>query len=254
MIVGLLQSSDTSIQFNSENGFLGILTVNIIETTITEYLLELNWYYNGNKISNSSKYIINNGNKTLVINNITDEDIGEYSVRFDLLRLYHYNKDCQNKILQLLRGYPVLSPLSFIIVPNGKISFMPYCFKLYFIGIHVNEDSPSNFFSSGFVVFNNEFTKITLTSDSNEGSVLLYHNGNLLLSNGTFDPYYNYTINHPMITDSGYYEFQSVLDPSSVLSSLNCPSSYQSFLDLSSYLGLTDIFLDAGVQRLEYYG
>ncbi|XP_019851371.1 PREDICTED: scavenger receptor cysteine-rich domain superfamily protein-like isoform X2 [Amphimedon queenslandica] len=232
-VKGLLQSSDTSIQLNSENGFVGTLTVNITDTTITEYLLELNWYYNGSKISNSSKHLINNGNKTLVINNITDEDIGEYSVRFDLLRLYHYNKDCQNKILQLLRGYPVLSPLSFIMVPNG---------------IYVNEDSTPNFLK-GFVVFNNESPQIALTSDNNEGSVSLYHNGILLLSNGT----YNYTIIHPSITDSGYYEFQFALDSSSVLSSLNCPSSYQSFLDSSSYLGLTDIFLDADVQRLEYY-
>ncbi|XP_019850242.1 PREDICTED: deleted in malignant brain tumors 1 protein-like [Amphimedon queenslandica] len=75
----LLQQSYGNIQYSNENGFVGILTVNTIDTTVTEYLRELNWYYNGNKISNSSKYLINNGNKTLVINNITDEDIGKYS-------------------------------------------------------------------------------------------------------------------------------------------------------------------------------
>ena len=68
------------------------------------------------------------------------------------------------------------------------------------------------------------------------------------------NPHYNYTINHPSITDSGYYEFQFVLDSSSVLSSLNCPSSYQSFLDSSSYLGLTDIIVDANIQKLQYIG
>ena len=102
--------------------------MNTIDSIITEYLRELNWYYNGNKISNSSKYIINNGNKTLVINNITDEDIGEYSVRFDGLRLYHYNKRCEDKIVQILRILPVLSPLNFIVSFNGKILIIIFIF------------------------------------------------------------------------------------------------------------------------------
>ena len=113
--------SNASIQYDSSiDSFIRILTINITETGIIGYLLELNWYYNGNKISNSSKYIINNGNKTLVINNITDEDIGEYSVRFDGLRLYHYNKRCEDRLLQLLRSYPVLSLLSFSLSIDGR--------------------------------------------------------------------------------------------------------------------------------------
>uniref|UniRef100_A0A1X7VTW1 Deleted in malignant brain tumors 1 protein-like n=1 Tax=Amphimedon queenslandica TaxID=400682 RepID=A0A1X7VTW1_AMPQE len=60
-VKGLLQQSYGNIQYSNENGFVGILTVNTIDTTVTEYLRELNWYYNGNKISNSSKYLINNG-------------------------------------------------------------------------------------------------------------------------------------------------------------------------------------------------
>ena len=68
------------------------------------------------------KCIINNGNKTLVINNITDEDIGEYSVRFDGVRLYHYNKRCEVRLLQLLMSYPVLSSLSFSLSIDGRSS------------------------------------------------------------------------------------------------------------------------------------
>ena len=121
MLLELLQLSNASIQYDSSiDGFISILTINITDAGIIGYLLELNWYYNGNKISNSSKYIINNGNKTLVINNITDEDIGEYSVRFDGLRLYHYNIRCEDKIIQILRGYPVLSPLNFVVSFNGN--------------------------------------------------------------------------------------------------------------------------------------
>ena len=83
------------------------------------YLRELNWYHNGNKISDSSKYSITNDNKTLVINNITDKDFGEYSVSFDGLRLYHYDKDCEERILQVLRSYPVLRPLVFSLTSDG---------------------------------------------------------------------------------------------------------------------------------------
>ena len=97
--------------------------MNVINTVILNYLRELNWYHNGNKISNSSKYSITNDNKTLVINNITDKDFGEYSVRFDGLRLYHYDKDCEQKILQVLRSYPVLRPLVFSLTSDGKFHF-----------------------------------------------------------------------------------------------------------------------------------
>ena len=95
----------------------------------------------------------------------------------------------------------------------------------------------------------------------NEGSLSLYHNGNLLFSrvtsgilDSTFNPHYNYTITHPVITDSGYYEFQFALDSSSVLSSLNCDNAYQNFLRSSSYLRLFDIVLDKSILKLEYYG
>ena len=119
-ITELLQSSSVNFQYSNNAGLVANLTVNIINTVITDYLRELNWYYNDNKISNSSKYSIINDNKTLVINTITDVDIGKYSVRFDGLRLYHYNKDCEQRILKLLRIYPVLSPLIFTVTSDGN--------------------------------------------------------------------------------------------------------------------------------------
>ena len=123
IIPGLLQSSSADIHNSIGNSKIGNLTVNIMNTVITDYLRELNWYHNGNKISNSSKYSITNDNKTLVINNITNENFGEYSVRFDGLRLYHYNKECEEKIVQILRSYPVLSPVTFTVTSNGKHYF-----------------------------------------------------------------------------------------------------------------------------------
>ena len=63
-----------------------------------------------------------NNNKTLVITDITDEYYGEYSVRFDGLRLYHYNRNCEQKIIQSLRHYPVLSTVVFKVSFDGKYS------------------------------------------------------------------------------------------------------------------------------------
>ena len=117
---GLLQSSNANIYYSRHNyRLVGNLTVSIIYTVILNYLRELNWYHNGNKIANFNKYSITNDNKTLVINNITDKDFGEYSVRFDGLRLYHYNKDCEQRILQVLRNYPLLRPLVFSLTSDG---------------------------------------------------------------------------------------------------------------------------------------
>ena len=119
VILGLLQSSNNAIHHtsNSKVCTLRVETTNIV---ITNYLRELNWYHNGNKISNSSKYSITNDNKTLVINNFANKDIGEYSVRFDGLRLYHYDKNCEQKILQVLKSYPVLRPVVFTLTSDGN--------------------------------------------------------------------------------------------------------------------------------------
>ena len=238
-----------------------MLKIDTIKTHINYYLRELNWYHFGNKILNSTKYIVSNDNKTLVIINITDKDIGEYSVRFDGLRLYHYNRDCEHKILKLLRNYPVLKPVYFILSTKGK-HCCHLCGVKFFLGVTVIEKISPNY-PYGVTLFNNKTPKVTLTSYlkdyCNEGSLSLYHNGNLLFSGVTsgildsaFNPHYNYTITHPVITDSGYYEFQFFLDLSSVLSTLNCPGSYQNFLHSFSYLGLPYVVLDMDMQNLEY--
>ena len=122
-------------------------------------------------------------------------------------------------------------------------------------------------------MFSNKSAKVTMTSYFKEycskGSLSLYHNGNLLFSrvtsgilDSTFNPHYNYTITHPVITDSGYYEFQFVLDTSSVLSTLNCDGpldglrdgGYNNFLVSYNYLRLKDIICGNNIQKLEYYG
>ena len=104
------------------------LTVMIINNPITNYLHELNWYYNGQKINTNSDihYNILNNNKTLIISNISQDYLGAYSVQFDGLILYPYNRNCELKALQSLRNYPVLSPVVFNVSLNGKFHYNIY--------------------------------------------------------------------------------------------------------------------------------
>ena len=111
-------------------------------------------------------------------------------------------------------------------------------------------------------------TKATLTTYWNEQcdntTVLVYHNGMISSSgviSGILDPNNNphidftLTINDPVVLHSGYYEFQYISTPSSILSSLIfCSSSYSNFISSQSYLGISNIVKESNVQRLEYYG
>ena len=109
-------------------------------------------------------------------------------------------------------------------------------------------------------------TKATLTTYFNEQcddtTVLVYHNG-MISSSGVIsgilnpnnNPHIDFTINDPVVLHhSGYYEFQYISTPSSILSLLTCDSSYSNFLSSQSYLGISNIVKESNVQRLEYYG
>ena len=80
--------------------------------------------YNQQNVNTSNKYSITNDIKTLIITNITKEDVGECSDKFDGFGLYHYNGDGEEKVLQLLRHYPVLSPVVFSVFVEGKYTTM----------------------------------------------------------------------------------------------------------------------------------
>ena len=111
-------------------------------------------------------------------------------------------------------------------------------------------------------------TKATLTTYWNEQcddtTVLVYHDGigsSSGVISGILDPNNNphtdvtVTIKDPVVLHhSGYYEFQYISTPSSILSSLTCDSSYSNFLSSQSYLGISNIVKESNVQRLEYYG
>ena len=56
------------------------------------------------------------------ITNAQRSDAGVYHVQFGGLRIYPYNKLCEEETLAILRHYPVLSPVVFNVYTNGKLT------------------------------------------------------------------------------------------------------------------------------------
>ena len=109
------------------------LAVTQTDSKINQYLHELNWYHNGLSVDiTDSRYTLSNNNMTLTIAEVSEEDAGIYSVQFDGLLIYPYNKLCEQKSLELLRRYPVLAPAVISLNMEGIYTI----FVLTFIFIH----------------------------------------------------------------------------------------------------------------------
>ena len=94
------------------------LGVNVTSDSAKYIMRNLNWYFNGIIIGNSSNTFISNGNKTLTI---TDGTAGEYEVRYDGLLLNNpYVSACEKMILKNLRHHPLFKPVKFFINTQGK--------------------------------------------------------------------------------------------------------------------------------------
>ena len=97
------------------------LGVNVTSDSAKYFMRNLNWYFNGNLIGNSSNAIISNGNKTLTT---TNGIAGEYEVRYDGLLLNNpYDSVCERMILKNLRHLPLFKPVKFLISTKGKYSY-----------------------------------------------------------------------------------------------------------------------------------
>ena len=90
-------------------------------TFTRDYLRALTWYHNGVQIIPGSRYYtLSSDNTTLNITSARGSDAGVYHVQFAGLRVYPYNKFCEEETLALLRHYPVLSPVVFNVYTGGK--------------------------------------------------------------------------------------------------------------------------------------
>ena len=122
-MLGLLSpTGPTAVQYNTSDTV--ILRVNITPTaTFTrDYLQALTWYHNGVEINSGSHRNISQYNTTLTITNAQRSDAGVYHVQFAGLRIYPYNQLCEKETLDILRHYPVLSPVVFNVYTNGELT------------------------------------------------------------------------------------------------------------------------------------
>jgi hypothetical protein len=223
------------------------LTVSLLNDPITDYFRELNWYHNGHKLNSSNiAYDISNSNKTLVLKNVTQEHFGEYFVQFDGLVIYPFKRICEQKLLNSLRHYPLLSPVVY------RLSIDDIQISTYY-------SNPVNIEVIGFT---KNDTKATLTVTSTKvygNNINVYHDGGQLpksiTSSGILDPnnepsHYNLTIDEPILLHSGFYEFQQVSSIKTQMTDDSCFGMYSKF---TTNLGITNIVRSSTIKRLEYY-
>ena len=103
---------------SQSNQFHFTLAVNV-SYKIQSIVRELNWYFNGNLLTNStnSYYIkLTNGNKTLMTA-VTNP--GVYEVRYDGLLVLPHDRECESILLNNMRHYPMFRPVRFHVNTTG---------------------------------------------------------------------------------------------------------------------------------------
>ena len=97
---------------------LQVETPNI--TNVTRLLSELTWYHNGTIMlsdpdPDDQRITFSDDKKTLTISNFSSTDAGVYKVQFNKIDVQPYNQTCNDELISLLRGYPILAPAVYCI-------------------------------------------------------------------------------------------------------------------------------------------
>ena len=100
---------------------LQVETLNI--TNVTRLLSELTWYHNGtvmlpNPDPDDQRITFSVDKKTLTIANFSSTDAGVYKVQFNKIDVQPYCQTCNDELISLLRGYPILAPAVYCINVN----------------------------------------------------------------------------------------------------------------------------------------
>ena len=87
---------------------------------VTRLLSELTWYHNGSVIppGQDERITFSTNKKTLTITNFSSADAGVYKVQFNKISVQYYNQTCNDKLISLLRGYPILAPAVYCVNVN----------------------------------------------------------------------------------------------------------------------------------------
>ena len=97
------------------------IQVEMLNINVTRLLSELTWYHNGAVIvpDQDERIILSNDNKTLTVNNFTSADAGVYRAQFSQISVEPYNQSCNDKLIPLLRNYPIFAPAIYCIGVNS---------------------------------------------------------------------------------------------------------------------------------------
>lgn len=117
-------TNDGAIQVD-EQGTLNLqVETSPVDNNILKSLIGLTWYHNGVILRPNcdTRLTLSNNNKTLTITNFTFADGGIYIAQFDQLFVHPYNKDCEDKVLSIMRHLPILKPAMFCVNVEGECS------------------------------------------------------------------------------------------------------------------------------------
>jgi hypothetical protein len=124
LLVALLQRSfgNEHIQVDEQGSVrLQVETPNV--TNVTSLLSELMWYHNGTVMlpgpgEDNQRVTFSADKKTLTIANFSSADAGVYKVQFNTIDVQPYNQTCNDELISLLRGYPILAPAVYCVNVN----------------------------------------------------------------------------------------------------------------------------------------
>ena len=98
-------------------------------TKVTRLLSELTWYHNGTVMlpvpDENERITFSDDKKTLTISNFSSTDAGVYKVQFNKIVVQPYNQTCNDEVISLLRGYPILAPAVYCVNVNPCTSEDP---------------------------------------------------------------------------------------------------------------------------------
>jgi hypothetical protein len=74
--------------------------------------------------------------KTLIIANISSADAGVYKVQFNRIDVHPYNQTCNDELISLLRGYPILAPVVYCVNVYPCTSEDPTTLQVQRVNVH----------------------------------------------------------------------------------------------------------------------
>ena len=109
-------------------------------------------------------------NKTLTITNFTSTDAGVYKVQFNRIAIQPYNQSCNDKLVPLLRSYPILAPVVFCVNMNSCTALQTDQ-RVYVRRLNFNLSNGLSLVAEGIANSRKEFEHLSLLWYRNGGRV-----------------------------------------------------------------------------------